>query len=479
MKFPFLSVTAFAFLFSISTQAMDVKWAEKQKQNIQTLIAKSGISQNDLGILITGGESSEIIVSDINSGKKMIPASITKLVTAAATIRAFPPGTKFKTTLWIDGKVSQGVLKGDLYLKGSGDPSFVSENMWFLVNSFLRNSIQKIEGDINVDDTLFDSIRYDSSRQKARVDRAYDAPTGAMSFNWNSVNIFVRPGEKVGDPAKFFVDPENKYIRVVGEIATVAAKSATNISIDRDTDPKNKNGDLIRISGKIASGSKEQVVFKNITQPDFWAGENLRSFLSQRGIVVSGLVKTGPVPSSAKLVAESESKPIENMLSDMNKFSNNYVAEMLTKNIAAKKKVPASMDQGMQALNDYMRVLQVPMSQYELYNPSGLTRENKMSARALWTVLKDIQSQFQYQPEFVNSLPIAGIDGTLKNRMKNTPAERWVRAKTGYLSGVISLAGYAGRSDGTVLPFVFIYNGSADENKARGLFDQILISLVD
>lgn len=473
-----LLLSLISLFVQFSAFAIDEKWIEVEKKKIDKIIQKSGISTDQLSIYIAGGEGSPITVSSINGEKKMIPASVTKLVTAAAVLKAFPPGTKFKTSLWSSAKIEDGVMKGDLYLRGGGDPSFVSENLWYLVNAFLRNDVRKIEGNIVVDDSLFDSVRFDSSRQKERVDRAYDAPTGAMSFNWNSVNVFVRPGKTVGSPAQVFIDPQNEYIRLSGKVETLSSSGKTSIIVDRDEDKKGF-GDVIKVSGKIALGSKEVVVFKNITQPDLWAGYNLKSFLSQRKIELTGTVKAGTTPAAAKLLAEVDNKTVESILADMNKFSNNYVAEMLTKNIAAVKSPPGNLAKGMQALNEYMESLKVPSSQYELYNPSGLTRDNKMSAYALWKVLSDMKSQFQFQPEFTASLPIAGIDGTLKNRMKNTAGERWVRAKTGFLTGVISLAGYAGRRDGTVLPFVYIYNGSADESKVRSLFDQISISLVE
>jgi D-alanyl-D-alanine carboxypeptidase/D-alanyl-D-alanine-endopeptidase (penicillin-binding protein 4) len=179
---------------------------ESYKTELQKIIKRSGIPESDLGIYITSGEGEhQEIVYDLNSKKKMIPASISKVATSSAVLEYFPPGYKFKTQLVSSGTIQDKVLKGDLYLKGGGDPSFVSENMWFLVNNFKRNEIQKIEGDVVVDDSLFDPKRYDSSRQPERVDRAYDAPVGAMSFNWNSINIFVRPAEKAGEPATVFL----------------------------------------------------------------------------------------------------------------------------------------------------------------------------------------------------------------------------------------------------------------------------------
>lgn len=457
---------------SKSNNSESANTMENIKAEVEKYIKSTGISEKEWSLYITSleGDHSEAIV-DINSKKKMIPASVTKIITAAAVLDAFPPGYKFKTQVLKNSehKIIDGVLKGSIYLKGGGDPSFVSENMWFLVNSFLRNGIKKIEGDIIVDDSLFDNVRFDGSRQENRVDRAYDAPVGAMSFNWNSVNIFVRPGAK-GSPAQVFLDPENAYLKLNNTTVTVSGDEQ-NLAADR------KNN-VISVSGKIGTTAKESVIFKSVTEPDLWSGENLKSFLKQRSIEVTGQVKSGLSPSKNEILAEAESKPIDSILADMNKFSNNYVAEMLTKNIAAQEHVPGTISAGIKKINEHMKILNVPSDQYELYNPSGLTRDNKMSSFALWKVLDHLKNDFRGYPEFLTSLPISGIDGTLKKRMKGSPAERWVRAKTGFLTGVVALAGYAGRPDGRVFTFSFIYNGSVDEARIRNTFDQILIHLV-
>lgn len=456
-------------------------WADDKFKDVskefETLVKKYGINTQQLGIYATVGEGEDVrTLLDVNGVKVMIPASITKLATASAVLGAFPPGTKFKTQLLIDGPVSRGTLKGNLYLKGGGDPSFVSENMWYLVNAFTRSKIQKIEGDIVVDDSLFDRVRYDVTRQKERVDRAYDAPVGAMSFNWNSVNIFVRPSD-VGNAADVTIDPENDYIRLVNKAKTTGG-SANKLLADREEDKK-FDGDVIRVGGSIGQGLKEVVVFKNITQPDLWAGYNLKSFLGQRGIQLTGKIRNDVTPVKAELMAESESKAVEQIVADMNKFSNNYVAEMLIKNLGVVKKAKgASLADGMSVLNEHLQSLGLPAEQYHIQSPSGLSRENRMSSYAMWKVLQHLRNDFRVQPEFLSSLPIAGVDGTLKKRMKNSPAERWVRAKTGFLTGVITLAGYAGLEGGRVVTFSFIYNGSTDETKVRAFFDNLLIYLV-
>lgn len=463
-------------LSATSSQAADKVPYPEFEQELKKLASQHGIRLNDVGARITLGEAEDLaVIMDKSSLVPMIPASITKIATASAVLAHFPPGYRFQTQLFSVGKVTDGVLKGSLYLKGGGDPSFVSENMWFLVNAFLRNEIKKVEGDIIVDDSLFDKMRYDSSRQDKRVDRAYDAPVGAMSFNWNSVNIFVRPGEK-GGAGKVFIDPENNYIRLVNKSKTVEG-SANKLLADRVEDEKFE-GDVIHVGGSIGRNISEVVVFKNVTQPDLWAGYNLKSFLAQRGVQVTGSIKTAITPNQAKLVASSDSKAIEQILADMDKFSNNYVAEMLTKNLGALNHTPASLADGMKVIIEHLHSLQIDETQFNLQSPSGLTHENKVSAMAFWKILQHLRNDFQVQPEFLTTLPIAGVDGTLKKRMKNTAGERWIRAKTGYVNNVVSLAGYAGRKDGKVITFVLMYNGSTDETKVRSFFDQLLVYLV-
>lgn len=433
--------------------------------------ALSGIKDWKTATTIYISEPGGKVLFENQSNKALIPASVTKLITASAVLKHFPSGTKFKTQIFSAGTRAGEVLKGDLYLKGGGDPGFVSETMWYLVNVFVRSKVQRIEGRIVVDDSLFDSMRFDLSRQKERVDRAYDAPTGAMSFNWNSINVFVRPGYKEGESARVFLDPENEYAEIKNKVQTVGATKKTEIFVDRE---ETKKGDLLIVRGQIALGSKEVTVFKNITKPDIWSGSQLKSFLAQRGIVVTGEVSVGVTPKEAELYAEAESKPIEQMVADMNKFSNNYVAEMLVKNLGVLRGTPATLKSGMDLVTEHLRELKLSDSEARIFNPSGLTRDNRLSAKALWTVMVDSGSKLLTSPEYLSSLAIGGVDGTLKKRFKDSDTQGWVRGKTGYLDGVVSLAGFAGRQDGTVVPFVLIYNGKTDESKVRAVFDDVV-----
>lgn len=463
-------------MISQTTRATETSQSGKLTARLLAKVRASGIPEKEMSLYVTEGAGADLaVILDLNSTSRMIPASISKLATASAVLDAFPPGTKFKTQLFAASAAGNGKLKGNLYLKGGGDPSFVSENMWFLVNHFLRTGIKTIDGDIIVDDSLFDAIRFDGSRENARVDRAYDAPVGAMSFNWNSVNIYVRPGI-VGQAGKVFLDPENGYTRLVNKTATVAG-GGQKISVSRKVDKDGR--ETFTVSGSVGVSHKEVVIFKNIQNPDLWSGENLKSFLAQRDVIVTGTVRRGSIPPGAILLAESESKPIEQMVADMNKFSNNYVAEMLTKNLSRAEGGIGTLKKGVDLINRHLLGLGLEASEYDFQNPSGLTRDNRFSAKSMWKVLHHLRDDFRVQPEFLSSLPIAGIDGTLKRRMAGTAAERWVRAKTGLLTGVTTLAGYAAKDDGRVFTFVFIHNGGRDESRLRRLFDDWLITLVE
>lgn len=459
-------------ILTLLVSAQLVQAEEAIKAKFDKIIHSFAVSRANLGLVVFNvSESKQAPIFVLNDQESFIPASVTKLATAATVLNKLGPSFKFQTTLWSAGSVKDGVLKGDLILKGGGDAGFVSETMWFLVNEFTRTGITKIEGDILVDDTDFDLTRADPSRDPERVDRAYDAPVGAMSFNWNSINIFVRP-TSVGEPPQVRLDPLNEYYQVDNKAKTVN-KSGAALEFSR-------NGNKISVRGTIGISHDEVVAYKNIDDPVDWSGKNLVFFLSQRGITVSGKVKAGKRPEAAKLLAKADSKPVSQHVGDMMKFSNNYVAEMLTKDLAAQAgETPASLEGGMKQIRSYLVSHGIEAKNFVLLNPSGLSRKNRMRARDLAQILVIAQKNFPTFAEMLTSLPLAGEDGTLRKRMVGTAAEGWVRAKTGSLSGIVSLAGFAGRKDGSMCAFAFVFNGKAAQaDSVRHLFDQLATVLV-
>lgn len=462
--FKIQSVVLFLFVLIgfCPVEAKMTKFVPRQlsKASVDAILKRYKIDSSHVSLEVLNDDKS---VYALNENTQKIPASISKILTSYAVLKKLTASHHFYTKLYWDGQ--------NLYLKGGGDPSFVSENMWFLVNEFSRSGIKKIKGDIIVDDTLFDRVRFDESRESTRVDRAYDAPVGAMSFNWNSVNIFVKP-TTVGQKARVVVDPENQYFDLVNNTTTTSGSVKKELAVQISNAER-----LITVSGDVPVGAPEKAIFKNIDTPDLWSGTNLKFFLSQRGITVDGKVRVGSTPESAEQVAVYESKNFAYIMADMNKFSNNFVAEMLTKNLAAEDmKSEASLARGVQSIQAELKKIGLDEKQIKIVNPSGLTRDNAISAHSMNRVLSEIKNDFSIFTTFAESLPIAGIDGTLKKRFKDSTAEGWVRAKTGYLNGVVALAGYAGRRDGDVLTFTLLYNGPRDEAQVREAFDQIVLS---
>jgi D-alanyl-D-alanine carboxypeptidase/D-alanyl-D-alanine-endopeptidase (penicillin-binding protein 4) len=447
--------------FSLA-QAKRKKVAIKSNDSIATILKKYEIQPSHLSLEIKNDDED---VFSLNAFEKKVPASVSKVMTSYAVLARFPLGFHFVTQVYSDQK--------NLYFKGGGDPSFVSENMWYLVNELTRQNLKVIQGDIIVDDSLFDKVRFDDSREDKRVDRAYDSPVGAMSFNWNAVNVFIKP-TKVGEKAQVVVDPENDLFELRNHTTTVSGNPKKDLVVSISNTEK-----LISVSGEVSAKAPEKAIFKSISDPEIWAGINLKAFLKQRGIQVLGKVKAGPVSEKAELLTSVESKNLSVILSDMNKFSNNFVAEMLTKNLPSKEiKSNISLKQGVDVIRNELNKIGLTAKDFEIENPSGFTRNNKLTANALNKILITIKNNFTMFPTFIDSLPIAGIDGTLKKRMKDTEAQGFVRAKTGYLNGVVSLAGYAGRKDGSVLTFSFLYNGPRDETIVREAFDQVLLSVL-
>ena len=453
---------------------------EKIKGGVEAQIQGAGIPKAQIGVWI--GYKDQKIFS-LNGEEKFMPASVSKLLPAAAALDWFSSSHQFETNIAVQGQIENGALRGDLYLVGGGDPSFTSENLWILVNDFVREGVKKIEGDIVVDDRRFDSVRFDPGRDENGDDRdkAYTAPVGAMSFNWNSVNVVIRPGDQIGEAVKVFANPSTEYIEIINEARTVRG-SGSDIEVIRlglrFTD-EGEARDVIKVKGTYGTQNGELSVFRNITKPDYWSGYNLKSFLKQRGIEVVGKVRLGEKPSAARIVAKAQGLTLSHAIAAMLKVSNNYMAEMVTKNLGASAQSgePASMEAGLEAIRKFLDRQGVKRADYSLTSPSGLSRRNKFRPKDLHDLLHKLRLTLVNFPEFLAAQSIGGTDGTLAERMKGTVAQGRIRGKTGTISGVVCLAGYAMRPDGEVITFAFMINGDSGTAAARALVDKMALAL--
>jgi len=242
------------------------------------------------------------------------------------------------------------------------------------------------------------------------------------------------------------------------------------------------NKEKFLVSGSISNSGAEKVIYKSIRQPDLYSGHAAVEFLRQRGIQIKGGVRTGQSSTaSLEVMGAVESKPLPLIVTDMMKWSNNFAAEMLVKLLAAESgEKPATMKTGLEQVRSWLASrVGLDGKDYRFINASGLTRDNQLSTGQIVKILNTVRRDFRIYPEFAASLPVAGADGTLRSRF-SAKGTHWVRAKTGLLTGVVGLAGYAGNADGKVVTFAFIFNGRAGKSEsARALFDRMASQLAE
>ena len=467
LKYSFYGSLFLVLFFNIT--ALVYGEASKEKQlsaHIQNAIKAKGLNPSSLGLIVSSIQKPDQAVYALNEDELFIPASLAKIPVLSALYHFYPLSYTFKTLFLSSAPLQNGVLKGDLFLKGGADSSFTSESLWKLVNALTRSGLRQVKGNLVIDDSL-----YEKEPPLIYSERSYSAPSSASSFNWNSVAFYVRPGKKLNDPAFVYANPQNLYIEVINKVKT---GGRNYIFIKRKNSFKSK--EVFEVRGEIKLTETEIVKYRNITKPAIWLGYNILAFLKHRGIEVSGDVKKG-VCQSCYVLAEWESRPFSFHTYNMMKYSSNFVTRMLVSHLpllqGAEK---GSLNLGMKAVQSYLMQKQ-GIKKFQLKEPSGLSRNNRLSPNDIKKSLISIEDQ-HYKPEMMFSYPTANGAGTLEKRFQHLPSKSFVRAKTGSLYGVLGLAGWAD-SETKRYVFVFIFNGSPKNmQKAKELFDESLLFLI-
>lgn len=379
-----------------------------------------------------------------NEKEPLNPASCQKILTAMTAFKTLGTDYTFKTTYLTDSLSGKSV--NHLYVKGGGDPVLVQERLLELGKSLYDAGLREVRGDIIVDNSYFDSNLVDGKLGDSA--EPYTAQVSALAVNFNSFKVVTNT---TGGSASVQVDPPLDYFVLNASVK----KGRGGFYVNRTY----KDGRENVIAKGHATGISEQ--YATVSNPAAYAGYAIKWALESAGIKVKGGVKEGVATSGLTTLFVDESKPVTQALTDMNKFSNNFIAEMTLKTIGASVSgVPASTSKGAEVVRRYLSSLDVDESEYAIVNGSGLSRQNRISAHALLEVLVDGYTTASVRDAFMNTLPVAGVDGTLKSRLKGTELRGNVRAKTGTLSGVSSLAGYVTTKHGNDLAFVMLMNGA-------------------
>ncbi len=418
-----------------------------------------------MGLYVRSVSTAQTLFSH-RAAVKRIPASNVKLLTAAAALARLGPDYQFATDFYAAAELRGGVLHGDLYLKGYGDPLFVHEKMRDLVRRLNILGVRDVAGDLVADDTFFDAKRYGRGWRVGRSIQPYLAPHGALSLNFGLANVVVVPGDKPGRPARARLEPSSRALRLKSSVST-SRGGRPRIRLGRER----LNGkDVVRVSGSIPPGEGMRTYRAPVSDPTaFVAGAVLAEF-ERQGIGLEGGMRQAETPPDARLLARNLSPPLGEIVRGLNKHSNNFVAEQILKTLGAEARgAPGTAEKGLRVVRDFLVAIGVPAEEFDLADGSGLSRRNRVSPRALVVLLEAVHNDFRLRPELMSSLAVFGVDGTVRSRRPASAASRRVRVKTGMLRGVSALSGYAAARNGEVLAFSVLMNGDACRPKALTL----------
>ncbi len=422
-------------------------------RKIDVYLRHAQLSKSKISYIIANPENGEILASKKHHDL-LNPASAVKLLISATALKELGPDHRFHTLFLTDEPIDHGEVK-NLWVKGDGDPFMVIERLWRTTTLLKANGIKKVKGNIILDNSYFDNFDFPGAIEIEENHRAYNPLISPLALNFNSISVVVRPSGETGLPAYIELDPPTNYVYVNNK-ATTSTK--TNLNIDRYS---SEGGDTITVKGSIAVNSEPKTFYRNISKPDYYYGQVLKELLRQNQIYAVGEISFGKAPSNTKVLLDYESKPLSLIIRDMNKYSNNFVAEQLLKHLGAVKYgAPGSTEKGIKAIKSWLDKSGVQKG-YFLENASGLSRKTKISAYQLAQVMMAAYQDFTIRPEFIASLPIAGTDGTIRSRHKNASIYRDMRAKTGTLDGVSALAGFVTDKNNDTLCYVIIINDTS------------------
>lgn len=445
-----------AVVLSLSPAHAADKRAEREalKTTLLEVLQRHPLKVSRVGVhMVSLDDDSEVFSH--NADELLNPASNMKLITAAAALVTLGPEYRFDTEFLVEPELAEDGKVKTLYVRGKGDPSITTERLYGMVSELVHAGVREVQ-DIVVDESWFDAERTPPGYDQENTDRAYMAPTGALSLNWNAIGVYLRPGSTPGAKAVVELEPASEFFIVENSLVT-GSRRARRVSVS--SVPAGEKQKLV-VRGQVPAERGTLTVWKKIDNPPMYFGYTLKALLTQRGVRVRGKVKPGVTPPKAKLLYVAQSDTFDIILKRLNKLSSNFVAEMLLKTMGAETRgAPGSFQKGVEAVETFLeRDVGIARGTYVMKNGSGLNDANRVSARQLDKVLRFMFHRFPLAPEFLSSLPIAGKDGTLKYRFEGSDAVARLRAKTGTLESVSALSGYVQAAGGERFIFSFMVN---------------------
>jgi D-alanyl-D-alanine carboxypeptidase/D-alanyl-D-alanine-endopeptidase (penicillin-binding protein 4) len=397
--------------------------------------------------------------------KPMNPASTMKLVTTYSALHLLGPGFTFRTEVLSEAPVIGEALRGDLYVRGGGDPKLVIEDLWYLASRLRGFGIREIRGDVIVDKSLFEPIRHDPAQFDGEEGRAYNVGPDALLVNFKSIAIHLVP-DPVGKVARVTVVPEVAGLSAPRTVPLVDGGCGDwrgRLGADL-SDPMN-----VRLRGVFPAGCGERVIHIGALGHTNYFAAVFRALWERQGGTWTGRGREGAVPAGARLVVAQESPPLAVLIRDINKFSNNVMTQQLFLTMGAAGGEPGNAARGGAAIRNLLGARGIDAPGLVLENGCGLSRIERISATTLADVLTDAWKS-QWMSELMSSLPISGVDGTMKSR--NVPSGV-AHMKTGLLEDTRAVAGYVLAASGKRYVVVAIIN-HPNASRGTGAHDALL-----
>lgn len=446
------------------------------------------------GVRVADAESGQVLFA-MNDDKFFVPASNTKLFTTSLALRRFGPDHKFRTRVAAPAKPDAEGRVTELRLIGGGDPNLSSrmlpyskdeknpDALWALrklVDQVVASGVRVVDGDVIGDDTAYYHEPFPPGWALDDPIYEYGAPVSALTLNDNAQDVMVFPGVEPGAPGSLALNPPVEYLTVVNRTRTVESGS-TRLTFQRVSPSR----ELV-VSGVVAIGAKVESELVAVDDPALFAATAFRQLLEQKGVRVNGVTRAAhrrmgddsPMFEGAEL-AVHESAPLGQILQVVNKVSQNLHTEMLLREISRAKSGIGSRREGLTEIGEYLKEIGVEEGQWGFYDASGMSRLGLVTPATVSKVLLGMWSRPD-KDVWVASLPVGGVDGTLEKRFDKAEAAQRIHAKTGSLSHVAALSGYAMRPDGKTYVFSMMVNNFNVEAKTiRAVMDKVALAFLE
>lgn len=436
---------------------------------VRALVGDRALKDAQVGVVLMDVETGAVL-AQANEHLVLNPASNAKLYTAAAALGILHGSHRYQTTL--SGTIKSNAVSGPLVLRGQGDPSLRTADLWAMAHELKQRGVRRVEGDVLVDQKFFDELTTPPAfEQQPNEWAAFRAPVSAVAINGNTVTLAVRP-TSAGSPAVAWFDPPG-FVDVTGTVKT-AESGADAVVLELAP----SGGRLsAKLSGAVAEDANLVRYTRRVDDPRLLPGYALKAVLEEVGIKVTGDVKLGAGPGKASTLARHESDPLANLLFALGKNSDNFYAEMIFKSLAAEAKGrPGKSQDAADLVKRWLDKNALSDEGLVVKNGSGLFDANRTTAHSVAKLLRFAWQDPTMRSEFVAQLAIGGVDGTLHKRFRSVRAHRAVRAKTGTLEDAIALSGYVLAPQGKhTVAFSILFNKvSGHGASARSAADKLV-----